>query len=118
MTDQPHGEVFEGHSSEMRGETPWLSSEDLLGRGEQTVEIVACHRYRDVTFEEGRTEPTIYTLQFKGKSKQLVLNKVNRKKLVEMYGPNVKEWAGKSIKLYVDAKVRFRGKTVCGIRIK
>ena len=111
-------EVFEGHSSEIKKETPWLSSEDLLGRGDQEVEIVACHRYREVTFDEGRKEPEIFTLQFKNRKKQLVLNAVNRKTLVRRFGTNVSEWKGKVITLWVDENVRFRGQTVCGIRIR
>lgn len=111
-------EVFEGHSSEIKKETPWLSSEDLMGRGDVKVEIIACHRYKDVVFDEGRKEPEIFSLQFSGKKKQLVLNAVNRKMLVARFGTNVKEWSGKEITLYVDENVKFRGKVVCGVRIR
>lgn len=115
--NKPQGEVFEGRSSEMK-ESPWLASEDLMDVGDVTVKIVACHRYRDVEFDKGRKESTVYTLQFEGKTKQLVLNNTNRKTLVAKYGTNVKEWADKEVVLYVDKNVRFAGKRVCGIRIK
>lgn len=112
------GEEFEGRSCEMKSDTPWLASEDLLGLGDVKVKIVACHRYRDVEFDAGRKEPTVYTLQFEGKKKQLVLNSTNRRTLVNKFGPNVKDWKGKEIVLWVDQKVRMMGKTVCGIRVR
>jgi len=111
-------EVFEGHSSEMKGNSPWLASEDLLGRGDVAVTIKACHRHRDVEFEAGRKVPTVYSLEFEGKQKQLVLNAVNRKTLVRKHGANVKDWVGKDIVLYIDQNVKLMGKTVNGVRIK
>lgn len=116
MNKLPEGEVFEGRSGEMKT-SPWLASEDLMGV-EAEVEIVCCHKFLDVEFDKGRKEPTVYALQFKGRRKQLVLNSTNRRALVERFGVNVKDWSGKKVTLYVDDKVRFRGKTVCGIRIK
>jgi hypothetical protein len=118
MNKAPKGEVFEGRSAEMKGETPWLASEDLMGLGDVKVKIIACHRYREVEFEAGRKEPTVYTLQFEGKQKQLVLNSTNRRKLVARFGPDVKSWKGQDIVLYVDTNVRMMGKIVSGIRIR
>lgn len=111
-------EPFEGHSSEMKKDSPWLASEDLLGKGDVTVTIAACHRHRDVEFDEGRKEKEVYSLQFAGGKKQLVLNSTNRKTLVAKFGPNVKDWQGKKVTLWVDQNVRMMGKTVCGVRIK
>lgn len=113
----PVGETFEGFSSEMK-DSPWLSSEDLMHVEEAEVEIIACHRYKNVEFDAGRSEPVIYTLQFVGKKKELVLNSTNRKTLVSKFGTNVKDWAGKKVKLYVDRNVKMMGKTVCGVRIR
>ena len=115
--NKPSGEVFIGRSSEMK-DSPWLASEDLLDVGDVKVKVVGCHRYKDVEFDKGRQEPTIYTLQFEKKQKQLVLNNTNRKMMVAKFGTDVREWAGKTVTLYVDPKVRFAGRTVCGIRIK
>lgn len=61
---------------------------------------------------------TVYSLEFDKASKQLILNSTNRKTLVKKFGPNVKDWAGKKIVLYVDQNVKMMGKTVCGVRIK
>jgi hypothetical protein len=115
-------EPFSGRTSEMRLDTPWLASEDLLDLGDVAVEIEGVYRHKDAKFDEGRTQ-TIFALKFKGKKKELVLNATNRKTLVAMFGTgNVKEWVGKQITLYVDQRVRKpgggRGETCCGIRIR
>jgi hypothetical protein len=117
MNKKPNGEVFEGRSSEMK-DSPWLASEDLMDVGDVKVKVVCCHRYKDVEFDKGRTESKVYTLEFEGKKKELVLNNTNRKTMVAKFGTDVREWAGKEVVLYVDKRVRFAGKTVCGIRIK
>jgi hypothetical protein len=114
---KPKGEVFEGRSGEMK-ESPWLASEDLLGAGDQKVKILRCHKYKNVEFDGGRKEETVYALEFEGKKKQLVLNSTNRKSLVNLYGGNVKDWCDQEVTLWVDENVRFAGKRVCGIRIK
>ena len=118
MNNPPRGEVFEGRSSEMKTNSPWLASEDILGLGDIKVTIQAVHRHRDVEFEAGRSIKVVYSLQFAGKDKQLVLNATNRKVLVQKFGTNVKDWAGKRVVLYVDEHVMMMGKVVCGIRIK
>tara|TARA_R110000751_G_scaffold92772_1_gene181462 strand:- start:695 stop:1000 length:306 start_codon:yes stop_codon:yes gene_type:complete len=99
-------------------ESPWLSSEDILDAGDVPVEIVRCHKYENVAFDAGRTEPTVFALEFKGKAKQLVLNSVNRKTLVAKFTTDVRKWADQEIVLWVNRKVRFAGKTVNGIRIR
>jgi hypothetical protein len=110
------GEEFEGRSGEMKV-SQWLSSEDIQGQ-EVNVIVTACRKHKDVEFDKGRKEETVYSLEFKGKAKQMVLNSTNRKRMVELFGNNVKEWKHKEITLYVNENVRFAGKKVCGIRIK
>jgi hypothetical protein len=111
-------DVFEGRSSEMKKDTPWLAAEDIIGLGDITVEIVACHRHKDVEFDAGRKEDCVYSVEFKAKKKHLVLNSTNRKTLVALFGVDVKKWAGQTVRLYVDPSVRMMGKTVPGIRIR
>ena len=111
-------EVFEGHSSEMKTDSPWLSSEDILGKGDVNVTIEKCFRHRDVEFDAGRKKAVVYSLKFSGANKQLVLNSTNRKTLVRLFGPDVKEWAGKKVTLWVDNNVRLGKETVSGVRIK
>jgi hypothetical protein len=111
-------EPFSGRSSEMKKDTPWLSSEDLIGLGDVKVKVEAVYRHRDVEFDAGRKEKEVYSVKFVGKAKQLVLNSTNRKTLVAKFGVNVKDWADKDVVLFVDSNVRMMGKTVCGVRIK
>lgn len=116
MTQQ--SQVFEGRSAEMKKDSPWLASEDLIGLGDVKVLIDSVHRHVDVEFDAGRKEKVVYSIKFKGKSKHLILNSTNRKTLVAKFGVNVKDWAGKEVTLYVDPNVRMMGKTVPGLRIK
>ena len=109
---------FEGRSSDMKKDTPWLSSEDLDGLGDVSVEIQEVYRHQDVEFDAGRKEKFVYSLAFKGSKKQLVLNATNRHTLVTKFGVNVKEWSGKKVTLFVLDGVKLAGKLVKGIRIK
>jgi endo-1,4-beta-mannosidase len=110
-------EPFDGRASEMRKST-WLASEDLAGLGDVEVEILRVHRNHDVEFEAGRKEKVVYSLEFKGANRQLVLNSANRKRLAGLFGSDVKAWSGKKVKLYVDTNVKLMGKTTSGIRIR
>ena len=114
MSEQ--GEEFEGRSGEMKV-SQWLSSEDIQGQNVK-VTVAACRKHKDVQFDQGRREDTVFALEFRGKGKQLVLNSTNRKRMVELFGNNVKDWKDQEITLYVNENVRFAGKKVCGIRIK
>ena len=116
MSSKP--QEFTGRSSEMKKNTPWLSSEDLIGRGDVPVEIEAVYRHSNVEFDAGRKEPVVYSVKFAKADKQLVLNSTNRKTLVQKFGVNVMDWTGKAVVLYVDTSVKMMGKTVSGVRIK
>ena len=109
---------FDGRSAEMKKDSPWLSAEDLIGLGDVAAVIEKVYRHQDVEFDGGRKEKVVYSIEFKGKKKQLVLNSTNRKTLVVLFGVNVKDWSGKPVKLYVDSNVKMMGKTVSGIRIR
>lgn len=111
-------EEFVGHSAEMKKETPWLASEDLLDRGDVKVEIEAVYKHKDAEFEGGRKE-TVHAVKFVGKDKQLILNATNRRKLIEITGTaKVAAWKGMKVILYVDDNVKMKGKRCCGLRIK
>ena len=110
-------EPFEGRSAEMKKDSPWLASEDIMGLDVE-VEIEKVYRHHDVEFDAGRKEKIVYSVAFVGKKKQLVLNSTNRKTLVSKFGVNVKDWFGKKVTLFVDPNVRMKGKVVNGIRIK
>lgn len=108
---------FEGTAPEMR-ESEWLASEDIEDAGDVTVEIEAVIKRTDVSFEAGRKKPVVYSLKFKGKTRELVLNGTNRRRMVEHFGKRAVDWKGQKITLYVDPNVKFAGKTVKGIRIR
>jgi len=99
--------------------SPWLSCEDLDGIGEVKCEVEGVLAHRNATMQDGRKQPLLYAVKFKGKERQLVLNATNRKTLVALYGTDVKQWTGKTVTLFVQDGVRnpAGGKTK-GIRIR
>ena len=56
-------------------------------------------------------------LTFRAKRLSFVCNTVNRKTIVQIYGPIIEDWIGKPITLYVDEKVTFGRTTTGGIRV-
>lgn len=74
------------------------------------VEVEAMGRGKDA-----ETKPVVY---FEGKSKGLVLNKTNAKRIVEITGsPDTDHWKGHAITLYA-TETEFQGETVDCIRVK
>lgn len=113
----PVGRSFTGPSGGLKKDCPWLASEDL-GTREVTVTIEDVKLYDDVAFEAGRKESNVPALKFAGKAKEMILNSVNRKTLVRLFGLETKDWRGKVVTLFVDPSVRFGRETVSGLRIK
>jgi hypothetical protein len=71
----------------------------------------------------GKKEKLMFTLFLKDKtgktcSKELWIKPTNRKTLVAMYGPNVKDWKGKWVWLYVTEVRSPAGGMTYGIRIR
>lgn len=108
---------FAGHSSEMRADSPWLASEDLMGKGDVECVIASVFFHKGAEFDEGRKED-VFTVSFEGKKKQLVLNSTNRRSIVAKYGPNTQDWRGKKIVLYCKTGIKCYGETRTGIRIR
>lgn len=111
-------EKFTGHSGEMREDSPWLASEDIDVGNDVECTIKALHCSYDVAFEGGRIKKKVFSIEFVGKKRQLVLNTINRKRIRSMYGSKTSEWLGKKVKLYVDHKVMLKGELVSGIRVR
>ena len=113
-------EKFEGLAGQMRPVSPWLAAEDLDGVGDVKVTIEGVYKRTNVAAQDGRKEPTVFTMRFSGKQKEMWLKTAaNRRKLVEKFGTNVKDWVGKEITLYVEDGVRSpKGGTTKGIRIR
>lgn len=117
MSEKPHGRPYSGTSGAMRT-SPWLASEDIATAGDVKVEIEGVFQYDSVEFEAGRKKANVFTLKFKGKTKELCLNSINRRTLYRLCGANTSDWHGKTITLYVDASVKIAGKKVGGIRFR
>ena len=114
---------FTGRSAEMRSDATWLASEDLMGIGDEhgnvEVEIEKVWLNRNVRLQEGRSMDKVWSVQFKSARRQLLLNNVNRRTLLEIAGTtDTRKWIGLRVKLYVDPDVKFAGKRVMGIRIR
>lgn len=86
----------------------FLNAEDL---GNRTIEVTIA----DVQEEEiGDKSPLV--LYFKGKDKQLVLNKTNALAVIELLGDDTDDWTGKTIKLKTEG-VQYQGKRVRAVRV-
>lgn len=110
--------IYTGSSSEMKI-SPWLSSEDILDKEFVKVKVVAVHKNEDAVMEGGRVEKKpLYSLQFKGAEKEMILNGGNRRAMVEMFGTDTKQWVDQEITIYVQSGVKLKGELVNGLRIK
>ena len=108
---------FTGTTAQMKT-SPWLASEDLLGLPSPEMEIASVVRNNDVPMDGGRKEKELFSIAFKGASKQLILNATNRRTLSQAYGASTKNWIGKRVAIYVQEDVKMAGKTVSGLRLR
>jgi hypothetical protein len=112
---------FTGSVTAMKN-TPWLSSEDLMGKDEPTLIIDGVFVHEDVVLDGGRKESRLYSIAFQKTKKQMILNATNRKVLSGNYGADVRNWIGKPVTLYVESGVKKpngkRGETTTGLRFK
>jgi hypothetical protein len=75
--------------------TPFLKAAEIKGRqAKVTIENV---READLQFS-GRT--LILDIQYKKETRSIPLNKVNTKKMIELFGYDYTKWIGKEITLY------------------
>lgn len=98
-------------------ETDWLGQWDLpIGR-DVIVRIASVDRY--VPEKKKKDEKTKrIAIGFAGKRKRWLAGPVSQKALAKMYGPNVEQWIGQLVALYVDESVRFGSETTGGIRVR
>lgn len=86
-----------------------LNADDLIG---QTMTI----RVTDVRFKAGDEQPV--AIHFDGDNgKPYKVCKSMRRVLVQVWGPDAKQYVGRSMTLYRDPDVMFGGQKVGGIRI-
>ena len=93
----------------------FLKNEDLAS-GPQRFSIQGVSK---VTFEAQNGHPAEDVLQLElDDNRQFSLNKTNIKILIGAHGGKTDGWIGKSVILYVDPNVMFRGGLVGGVRVQ
>lgn len=86
-----------------------LNAEQLLG-GPMILTIT------DVAIGSGEDQPVV--VHYEGENgRPFKPCKTMRKLLIHAYGPNGRQWVGKSLQVYNDPSVKFGGEDVGGIRI-
>ena len=110
-------ESFTGHSSQMKPPSDWLASEDIAHLGDIKLTVEEVFDNKQVEFEAGRKEDK-FSIKYVNGQKEMIVNSGHRKQMTLFFGPETKDWRGKTITLYVDTNVRLAGKTVSGIRIR
>lgn len=100
-------------------DSEWLTNEDIPHSKDTLVEIEAVKLYRQVKFQQGRTQENMLGLAFKGKRRRLLLNATNRKVLNSLFSTTTGKWSGHTIALYVQPGVRRPdGSTGPAVRIR
>lgn len=108
---------FRGNPTEFI-ESPWLSSEDLLGSGVTQVEleIEDVEMTENVKAQDGKVVDKVLFLKFKKAKKWMWLNTTNIRRLTRLFGKS-EDWPGKTVTL-TSEEVRAWGKDTRGLRIK
>lgn len=107
-------------------DTTYLGQWDLPAGKDVVVTIATVGEYRPEVPRKKRmpdgsyaTEPNKrLAISFQGKKKKWLAGPVSLKAIAKLYGPHIEDWRGKSITLYVDAKVEFGGEVTGGIRVR
>ena len=105
--------------------THWkkLTNPDYLGSysfedGRDKVLTIAGVKNEVITGAEGKKE-TCMVLRFKEPEKPLILNRTNAKSIAKVAdSPQIEDWEGLRIQLYVRAGVRAFGEIVDAVRIR
>ena len=98
-------------------DTDWLGQWDLpLGR-DVVVTIDRVERYKPDRQKKGERVRRI-VIRFVGKRKAWLAGPTSQKVIARLYGPDVREWIGKPLALYVDESVEFGGVVTGGIRVQ
>ena len=92
----------------------FIKKEDLAA-GPQRFTIQGVSK---TTFEAKNGQPAEDVLQLELDERQFSLNKTNIKILIGAHGGKTDGWIGKSVILYVDPNVMFRGGLVGGVRVQ
>ena len=120
MTDKP--EMFPLSAAQI-GNSNNICREDLIGRDVTLTLAEAAPEKGAVSLGKARLpgkakEEDAHVLHFVETPKRLVLNATNRKTLQRMFGNKTREWVGKKITLYFDARVKCPDGSRGGTRIR
>ena len=113
---------FTGHVAAMRADAEFFGAEDLAGRGDIAFRITKCLRSLDRN-ACGVKQKEMFTLLLETANgtackKEFWIKPTNRKQIIKLYGPNVKDWIGKWVWFYVCEVKSPAGGTTLGIRIR
>jgi hypothetical protein len=93
----------------------YLKAGDLMGR-EVVVEISDVMPNQELRLPGGAVKVQ-HLLVFKGKKKQMVMNKTNAKAIAGLYGNRPSGWIGRRVILR-EEQVDYKGSRVPGLRVK
>lgn len=116
-----NSEEFTGHVRAMRADNEFFGAEDFLGLGDVPAQVVKCNRClkRKAC---GKTVDEMYTLNLNINGrlarKELWIKATNRQQITKLYGPNVGDWKGKWIWVYVTECNSPTGGKTFGIRLR
>jgi hypothetical protein len=92
----------------------YLKKEDVMTP--ITAVIASLYREEFDNEEEGKKITTI--MSFEGEIKPMIINTTNWTLLEAVYGEESDTWIGKSVELYCDPTVMYKGKVTGGVRVR
>ena len=96
----------------------FVSSLDLIGKGDVTVKIDRVEKHDKIKYQNGQTAKNPILLYFTHTPKPLVLNVTNIKTLTIALGTsNCKEWKGRKVKVFAE-KGNYFGKDQYAVRFR
>ena len=91
----------------------YLSKEDITAPLVASIESV---QKETIQSEHGEEERPV--MRFREDGKPLILNGTNWDVCEATFGEESDKWRGRTVEIYVDPRVKFKGKTVGGIRLR
>ena len=103
-------------ADELRAEGRFLRAEQCGEKGIRfTIEYALAKQNVSSPGEPPRKKGVLYS---SNGWPPFVLNEVNRLKIVELLGPNVDQWTGRTIECYKANNILFKGGLTSGIRVR
>ena len=96
-------------------DSDYLGQWDIPEGRRVVVEIEKVAKFKTDRLKAGEKNKRI-AISMKGKRKRWLCGPVSQDTIASMYGPNIENWIGKRLELYVDANIMFGRSKVGGIR--